>query len=123
VPGWPLFPYNSAALTEVAWGRATRLHPHGVLTISVWATFASEGAGFARLFPGLDMHPGARCTLRAFAGAADTCISEPAHAGLAATLLWNFRTPIARELMLLLGFVDASAPTLRRVLKVGPDKL
>jgi len=43
--------------------------------------------------------------------------------GFAATLLWNFRTPIARELMLLLGFVDASAPTLRRVLKVGPDEL
>lgn len=35
-----------------------------------------------------------------------------------ATLNWNFRTPIARELMLLLGFIDASAPTLRRVLKV-----
>ncbi|KAK9831448.1 hypothetical protein WJX81_006091 [Elliptochloris bilobata] len=67
------------------------LHPHGVLTISVWATFASDGAGFPSLFPGIDMHP--------------------------ATLNWNFRTPIARELMLLLGFIDASAPTLRHVLK------
>ncbi len=34
----------------------------------------------------------------------------------AATLRWNFITPIARELMLLLGFVDADAATLRRVL-------
>jgi len=48
---------------------------------------------------------------------------EPAHIALAATLLWNFRTPIALELMLLLGFVDASAPTLRRVLKVRPGML
>lgn len=34
----------------------------------------------------------------------------------AATLRWNFNTPIARELMLLHGFVDADAATLRKVL-------
>lgn len=38
------------------------------------------------------------------------------HHRCAATLKWNFITPIARELMLLLGFVDADASTLRRVL-------
>ncbi|BDA43207.1 Diacylglycerol O-acyltransferase 2 [Coccomyxa sp. Obi] len=66
------------------------LHPHGVLTISAWATFASEGTNFSQTFPGINLR--------------------------VATLRWNFITPIARELMLLLGFVDADAATLRRVL-------
>lgn len=35
-----------------------RLHPHGVLTISAWATFASDGANFAEKFPGIDLHVG-----------------------------------------------------------------
>lgn len=36
-----------------------RLHPHGVLTISAWATFASEGTNFSRTFPGIDLRVGA----------------------------------------------------------------
>ncbi len=39
-----------------------------------------------------------------------------------ATLRWNFITPIARELMLLLGFVDADAWTLRQVLSSAPGR-
>ncbi|EIE22510.1 hypothetical protein COCSUDRAFT_83467 [Coccomyxa subellipsoidea C-169] len=72
------------------------LHPHGVLTISAWATFASEGTNFSRTFPGIDLR--------------------------VATLRWNFITPIARELMLLLGFVDADAWTLRQVLSSAPGR-
>lgn len=35
-----------------------RLHPHGVLTISAWALFASEGTGFSKTFPGINLRVG-----------------------------------------------------------------
>ena len=34
------------------------LHPHGILTCNSWMNFSSEATGFARLFPGIEMHTG-----------------------------------------------------------------
>ncbi|KAL1230034.1 2-acylglycerol O-acyltransferase 2-A [Trichinella pseudospiralis] len=57
-------------------------HPHGIMTVGVFANFITEATGFSKLFPGITCY---------------TC-----------TLVGNFYVPLRREYMLLLGIVDCS---------------
>jgi hypothetical protein len=72
------------------------LHPHGVLSLAVWGTFATEGLDFSSVFPGIDLK---------------IC-----------TLMWNFLCMGSRELLLSLGMVDASKKTLLKVLNKKPGR-
>lgn len=72
------------------------VHPHGIITLASWVAFDTEGAGFAQLFPGIDLR--------------------------VLTLNINFRFPIVRELLLSLGLCDASKETCINILSSGPGR-
>lgn len=69
-------------------------HPHGVWGIGCFLNFLTTATGLDELFPGLD-----------FRGA---------------TLEFNFRVPIFRELLLRLGAIAVSAKSIRNMLGRGP---
>ena len=66
-------------------------HPHGILGLGVWANFISDGSGFSRLFPWIDLR--------------------------FATLELNFRVPLWRDFLLALGFVGVSKHACDNILK------
>ncbi|KAK6728254.1 hypothetical protein RB195_005722 [Necator americanus] len=65
-------------------------HPHGIIGMGVYATFATEGTNKSEVFPGIQF--------------------------LVCTLASNFNIMIRRELLLLGGFIDCSKESIRNVL-------
>ncbi|KAK6728256.1 hypothetical protein RB195_005723 [Necator americanus] len=65
-------------------------HPHGIIGMGFYATFASEGANKSKVFPGIQF--------------------------LVCTLASNFNIMITRELLQLGGFIDCSKESIRNVL-------
>lgn len=57
--GPPTIPKQQPHINVMAHCSGCRMHPHGVLCVSAWATYASDGAGFSEKFPGIDMRVGA----------------------------------------------------------------
>lgn len=73
-----------------------RYHPHGIIAVGAITTFASEGNGFSRTFPGI----------------------KPSLL----TLGTNFKIPFHREYILALGMCDVSKKSCKAVLKSGPGR-
>ncbi|KAI9322117.1 diacylglycerol acyltransferase type 2A [Dichotomocladium elegans] len=71
-------------------------HPHGIISVGAIATFASEGNGFSRNFPGI----------------------VPSLL----TLAGNFRLPLHRDYILALGMCDVSKKSCKAVLSSGPGR-
>lgn len=71
-------------------------HPHGIIGVGANIAFASEGAGFAALFPGVDVS--------------------------FATISANFRIPLFRDFALAVGLVDCSRASCDAVLESGPGR-
>ncbi|KAL1935554.1 hypothetical protein VTP01DRAFT_4694 [Rhizomucor pusillus] len=71
-------------------------HPHGIIAVGAITTFASEGNGFSRTFPGI----------------------KPSLL----TLGTNFKIPFHREYILALGMCDVSKKSCKAVLKSGPGR-
>lgn len=69
-------------------------HPHGIISVGCFVSFAANATGVNEMFPGIDIH--------------------------AATLNTNFNVPFWRELILRLGVISVSAPSLKYVLNQGP---
>lgn len=61
---WAYFYYHLYRKDNMSTGSGCRMHPHGVLCVSAWATYASDGAGFSEKFPGIDMRVGAHFQFR-----------------------------------------------------------
>ncbi|THH16684.1 hypothetical protein EW146_g3995 [Bondarzewia mesenterica] len=68
-------------------------HPHGIIGMGAIATFATEGTGFSEAFPGIQPH--------------------------LLTLASNFRMPIYREILQLLGVCSVSKRSCSNILKGG----
>ena len=66
-------------------------HPHGVISCGAFASFATEAAGFSRMFKGIVPH--------------------------LATLNINFRWPFVRDFLMALGMVGVDKLSFRHVLK------
>lgn len=66
-------------------------HPHGVISLSLWANIMNEYSGFRELFPGVNARLG--------------------------TLATNFQIPILREYYLALGLTDVSKPTIMSLIR------
>eukprot|EP00111_Clytia_hemisphaerica_P007721 TCONS_00022436-protein len=64
-------------------------HPHGVISSGAFSSFATEGAGFSKLFPGIVPH--------------------------LMTLKFNFRWPFHRDFLLGLGLNDVSKESINHV--------
>ncbi|KDQ11945.1 hypothetical protein BOTBODRAFT_432646 [Botryobasidium botryosum FD-172 SS1] len=69
-------------------------HPHGIIGMGAMATFATEGTGFSKHFPGISPH--------------------------LLTLASNFNTPIYRDVILHLGICSVSKESCTNILKKGP---
>jgi 2-acylglycerol O-acyltransferase 2 len=69
-------------------------HPHGIISVGCFVSFAADATGVSEMFPGIKIHP--------------------------ATLDTNFRIPFWRELLLRLGVISVSAKSLKYVLNQGP---
>lgn len=69
-------------------------HPHGIISVGCFVSFAADATGASDLFPGIKIHP--------------------------ATLNANFFIPFWRELLLKLGVIGVSAKSLKYVLSKGP---
>ena len=69
-------------------------HPHGIISVGCFTQFAFDGSGASKLFPGLRFH--------------------------CATLNFNFRVPLFRELLLALGVIEVSARSIKNALASGP---
>ena len=65
-------------------------HPHGVISVGAFGCFGTEGAGFSRLFPGIDLR--------------------------ILTLAINFTAPLVREIFLSLGACSASRRSCDQIL-------
>lgn len=68
-------------------------HPHGILAFGTWLGFGVDALGFPELFPGVDVH--------------------------VTTLNINFRAPILREYLMLLGVVPVEKPCILKLLSAG----
>ncbi|KAI8145834.1 diacylglycerol acyltransferase type 2A [Fennellomyces sp. T-0311] len=71
-------------------------HPHGIISVGAIITFASEGNGFSKFFPGI----------------------KPSLM----TLTGNFKIPLHREYILALGMCDVSRKSCKKVLSSGPGR-
>jgi 2-acylglycerol O-acyltransferase 2 len=69
-------------------------HPHGIISVGCFVSFAADATGFSDMFPGINVRP--------------------------ATLETNFYVPFWRELLLRLGVISVSERSIRNVLKKGP---
>jgi len=69
-------------------------HPHGIISVGCFVSFAADANGVTDMFPGIKIHP--------------------------ATLVANFYIPFWRELLIRLGVIGVSARSLNNVLKKGP---
>uniref|UniRef100_A0A7S4DP42 diacylglycerol O-acyltransferase n=1 Tax=Lotharella globosa TaxID=91324 RepID=A0A7S4DP42_9EUKA len=69
-------------------------HPHGILSLGAWGTFASDATGFPEKFPGIDRR--------------------------LLTLNINFKVPVLREWLLSHGICEAGARSIQTILKKGP---
>lgn len=69
-------------------------HPHGIISVGCFVSFAADATGVSEMFPGIKIHP--------------------------ATLNANFHIPFWRELLLRLGVIGVSAKALHNVLDKGP---
>jgi hypothetical protein len=69
-------------------------HPHGIISVGCFISFAADATGVSKLFPGITIFP--------------------------ATLTANFNIPFWRELLLRLGVIGVSAKCLHNVLDKGP---
>ena len=67
------------------------IHPHGILCLSGWINFSTNGTSFDDKFPGIKLH--------------------------ALTLRLNLKTPIVREYIMHHGLADASRQTCLRLLQ------
>jgi 2-acylglycerol O-acyltransferase 2 len=68
-------------------------HPHGIISVGCFVSFAADATGASEMFPGITIHP--------------------------ATLLTNFKIPFWRELLLRLGVIEVGAKSINHVLKQG----
>ncbi|KAI9636789.1 diacylglycerol acyltransferase, partial [Dioszegia hungarica] len=68
-------------------------HPHGIIGMGAFATFATEGTGFSTNFPGIQPH--------------------------LLTLESNFKIPFYRDLLLLHGMCSVSKPSCASILSKG----
>ncbi|PNH12928.1 Diacylglycerol O-acyltransferase 2B [Tetrabaena socialis] len=71
-------------------------HPHGILALSSWLSFATDATGFSAAFPGVDLR--------------------------VATLESNFRVPLLREYCLLHGLCGAGRAELNTILSGKPGQ-
>ncbi|CAO3635258.1 unnamed protein product [Mucor fragilis] len=71
-------------------------HPHGIISISSFASFATEATGFSKLFPGI----------------------TPSLL----TLTTNFKFPIYRDIILALGIASVSRHSCEKILSSGPGR-
>ena len=71
-------------------------HPHGIISVGCFVSFAADATGVSEMFPGIRIH--------------------------AATLTSNFFIPFWRELLLRLGVIGVSASSLKYVLSKGPGR-
>jgi 2-acylglycerol O-acyltransferase 2 len=69
-------------------------HPHGIISVGCFVSFAADATGASEMFPGIRIHP--------------------------ATLNSNFFIPFWRELLLRLGVISVSASAIKSVLGKGP---
>ncbi|KAJ8482984.1 hypothetical protein ONZ45_g14756 [Pleurotus djamor] len=69
-------------------------HPHGIIGMGAFATFATEATGFSEQFPGIKPH--------------------------LLTLASNFQMPIYRDILLALGVCSVSKKSCSNILKSGP---
>ncbi|KAF9497753.1 DAGAT-domain-containing protein [Pleurotus eryngii] len=69
-------------------------HPHGIIGMGAFATFATEATGFSKAFPGIKPH--------------------------LLTLASNFKMPIYRDILLALGICSVSKQSCSNILKSGP---
>jgi 2-acylglycerol O-acyltransferase 2 len=69
-------------------------HPHGIIGMGAFATFATESTGFGQQYPGLKPH--------------------------LLTLATNFRIPLYRDYLLALGICSVSKRSCDNILKQGP---
>ncbi|KAL0953894.1 hypothetical protein HGRIS_005065 [Hohenbuehelia grisea] len=69
-------------------------HPHGIIGMGAFATFATEATGFSEAFPGIKPH--------------------------LLTLASNFQMPIYRDILLALGICSVSKQSCSNILKSGP---
>jgi 2-acylglycerol O-acyltransferase 2 len=69
-------------------------HPHGVISVGCFTSFAANATDIEEVIPGINIH--------------------------AATLNSNFNIPFWRELLLRLGVISVSAPAIKYVLSQGP---
>ncbi|ORY33084.1 diacylglycerol acyltransferase-domain-containing protein [Naematelia encephala] len=69
-------------------------HPHGIIGMGAFATFATEGTNFSQLFPGIKPH--------------------------LLTLESNFKMPFYRDLLLFHGVSSVSKPSCANILAQGP---
>ena len=67
------------------------IHPHGILCLSGWLAFSTNGTGFDDKYPGIKLH--------------------------ALTLRLNLKTPVIREYIMHHGLADASRGTCLRILQ------
>ena len=68
-------------------------HPHGIISVGCFVSFATDATGISEMLPGINIHP--------------------------ATLSSNFYIPFWRELLLKLGVISVSANSLKYVLNMG----
>jgi len=68
-------------------------HPHGIIGMGAMATFATDATGFSKAFPGIKPH--------------------------LLTLETNFRIPLYRDILLLLGVCSVSKESCANILKEG----
>ncbi|EJD48089.1 diacylglycerol acyltransferase [Auricularia subglabra TFB-10046 SS5] len=68
-------------------------HPHGIIGMGALATFATEGTGFSKQFPGIKPH--------------------------LLTLASNFRLPIYREIIMMMGICSVSKRSCINILRQG----
>jgi 2-acylglycerol O-acyltransferase 2 len=71
-------------------------HPHGIIAMGAVCTFASEGNGFSKLYPGIKPSLG--------------------------TLASNFRIPFHRDYILAQGLCSVSRKSCKAVLSSGPGR-
>ncbi|KAI9497809.1 diacylglycerol acyltransferase type 2A [Zychaea mexicana] len=87
-------PFSSLILLDILRSKCVySYHPHGIISVGAIVTFASEGNGFSKHFPGI----------------------TPSLM----TLSSNFKIPFHREYILALGMCDVSRQSCKNVLKSG----
>lgn len=70
-------------------------HPHGILSFGAVGNFSSEGTKISKVFPGITFS--------------------------LATLKWQFKLPLYREILMAVGFITSSRRSIEHVLGSNPD--